>query len=473
MVRPRCNVCKKTVTIRQDALQCDTCDNWQHRLCETVNFDVHLPDTSEVYDQSTIVQLNNSSFTVSDEEDTTIHLNNLDQSFDITQRTFAEPDIITETSIQDDPLPDQLTDAIDQPTYSVVDGASQRGKRKLVDVDGYTYTVKAKSQARQDVFRSAGAIVETAILQHSDPSQPAGSRVKQSNLVRVVQRTKQKLRPDEPHDLEFELDLDFIPPGFLQRDSHVDSKRHLLFATTAQLTVLEKAQRWFIDGTFKIVAAPFYQLLSIHAFITANNCTKSVPLAFIVISRRCKIDYIPVFQALKDLLLPQSAVRGFVADFESGVWQALKEVFPGMMINGCLFHFTQAVFRHVQFLGLQPAYRQQDCIFKYVRKLMALPFLPADHIRPAFRRLKDLQTDPLQRLVTYVEDTWIKSTVWPVESWTVFSQPTRTNNDVEGWHRRINKKSSERKEALLLTTASKTERRSRTFTQSAEDGFRV
>ncbi|CAG2244496.1 unnamed protein product [Mytilus edulis] len=260
--------------------------------------DVHLPDTSEVYDQSTIVQLNNSSFTVSDEEDTTIHLNNLDQSFDITQRTFAEPDIITETSIQDDPLPDQLTDAIDQPTYSVVDGASQRGKRKLVDVDGYTYTVK-------------------------------------------------------------------------------------------------------------------------------------------------------VFQALKDLL-PQSAVRGFVADFESGVWQALKEVFPGMMINGCLFHFTQAVFRHVQFLGLQPAYRQQDCIFKYVRKLMALPFLPADHIRPAFRRLKDLQTDPLQRLVTYVEDTWIKSTVWPVESWTVFSQPTRTNNDVEGWHRRINKKSSEEKKPFYL-----------------------
>ncbi|XP_063441920.1 uncharacterized protein LOC134722239 [Mytilus trossulus] len=315
----------------------------------------------------------------------------------------------------------------------------------------YTFKlqVTAKSQARQDVFRSAGTIVETAILQHSDPSQPAGSRVKQSNLVRVVQRTKQKLRPDEPHDLEFELDLDFIPPGFLQRDIHVDSKRHLLFATTAQLTVLEKAQRWFIDGTFKIVAAPFYQLLSIHAFITANNCTKSVPLAFIVMSRQCKIDYIPVFQALKDLL-PQSAVRGFVADFESGVWQALKEVFPGMMINGCLFHFTQAVFRHVQFLGLQPAYRQQDCIFKYVRKLMALPFLPADHIRPAFRRLKDLQTDPLQRLVTYVEDTWIKSTVWPVESWTVFSQPTRTNNDVEGWHRRINKKSSEEKKPFYL-----------------------
>ena len=50
--------------------------------------------------------------------------------------------IVNFSSIQDDTLPDQLTDDIDQPTYSVVDGASQRGKRKLVDVDGYTYTVK-------------------------------------------------------------------------------------------------------------------------------------------------------------------------------------------------------------------------------------------------------------------------------------------------------------------------------------------
>ncbi|VDI28338.1 Hypothetical predicted protein [Mytilus galloprovincialis] len=127
-----------------------------------------------------------------------------------------------------------------------------------------------------------------------------------------------------------------------------------------------------------------------------------------------------VFQPLKDFL-PQSAVRGFVADFESA------------------------------FL------RQQDCIFKYVRKLMALLFLPADHIRPVFRCLKDLQTDPLQCLVKYVEDTWINSTVWHVESWTVFSQPTRANNDVEGWHRRINKKSPEEKKPFYLLLPKLTE----------------
>jgi len=62
---------------------------------------------------------------------------------------------------------------------------------------------------------------------------------------------------------------------------------------------------------------------------------------------------------------------------------------------------------------------------------MALPFLPAEHIQPAFRCLRQLQTAPLQRLVDYVETNWIHNTIWPVESWSVYNQPTRTNNDVE------------------------------------------
>ena len=47
--------------------------------------------------------------------------------------------------------------------------------------------------------------METAIRQYANPSQPAGSRVHQANLLRVVNRTKQKLRPDEPDDLNFEV----------------------------------------------------------------------------------------------------------------------------------------------------------------------------------------------------------------------------------------------------------------------------
>ena len=45
----------------------------------------------------------------------------------------------------------------------------------------------------------------------------------------------------------------------------------------------------------------------------------------------------------------------------------------------------------------------------------------------------------LMDLTKYIEKTWITISVWPVHSWSVFMRPTRTNNDVEGWHHRLNK----------------------------------
>jgi hypothetical protein len=64
-------------------------------------------------------------------------------------------------------------------------------------------------------------------------------------------------------------------------------------------------------------------------------------------------------------------------------------------------------------------------------------------INQSFQRLKEgidpEQSPMLMDLTKYIEKTWITSSVWPVHSWSVFMRPTRTNNDVEGWHHRLNK----------------------------------
>ena len=54
-------------------------------------------------------------------------------------------------------------------------------------------------------------------------------------------------------------------------DISVGPRRHLLFATADQLDKLATAHRWYIDGTFHIVRAPFTQLVSIHAFLQQNG----------------------------------------------------------------------------------------------------------------------------------------------------------------------------------------------------------
>jgi hypothetical protein len=86
---------------------------------------------------------------------------------------------------------------------------------------------------------------------------------------------------------------------------------------------------------------------------------------------------------------------------------------------------------------------KSDRVHKFIRQLMALPYLPKEHIRSSFNRL--LLTVPvsarsLRRLMSYIKSTWIISSKFPVNTWSVFGQPVRTNNDIEGWHQHLNKK---------------------------------
>ena len=49
-------------------------------------------------------------------------------------------------------------------------------------------------------------------------------------------------------------------------------------------------------------------------------------------------------------------------------------------------------------------------------------------------------TQPLQELTSYITSTWLENPLWPSLSWSVFGRVIHTNNDVEGWHCRLNQK---------------------------------
>jgi hypothetical protein len=89
--------------------------------------------------------------------------------------------------------------------------------------------------------------------------------------------------------------------------------------------------------------------------------------------------------------------------------------------------------------------------------IKSFPYLPAPHIIPAFQMLIQSVDDPvLMKLVDYVRKTWINSTVYQITSWCVIGQPIRTNNDVEGWHRRLNKKACDQTPPFYETGSTST-----------------
>ncbi|KAK3698433.1 hypothetical protein QZH41_010007, partial [Actinostola sp. cb2023] len=141
----------------------------------------------------------------------------------------------------------------------------------------------------------------------------------------------------------------------------------------------------------------------------------------------------------------QPEVRHVTLDFERAMWSALKSVLPDVELQGCVFHWTQALWRKVQEHGLQVTYQNDEATYNYIRKLMALPFLPHHEIPAMFARLRiQATTQPLRQIVQYIKDQWIESTIHPIKDWSIYGQPIRTNNDIEGWHHGLNRRASGR-----------------------------
>ena len=158
-------------------------------------------------------------------------------------------------------------------------------------------------------------------------------------------------------------------------------------------------------------------------------------------SSRQKVDYIDVLTSVKNII-GDNSLEEIMIDFESAMWGATRCVFPEVNIKGCTFHWTQAVWEKIQELGLAPAYFNDEGCQIYLRKLMSLPFLPPEFmiIPTVFLNLAaEATTEPIKILTEYINKTWISSRVWPPKAWSCFMQTVRTNNNVEGWHGRINR----------------------------------
>ncbi|CAC5383159.1 unnamed protein product [Mytilus coruscus] len=104
----------------------------------------------------------------------------------VVDRSFNVPEPVLEESLQDESIGDITVDHNPTTEYHVVDFGSNRGKRNLVDTDGFSFTVKVKQNSKAAVYGvSTSAIVKTAMRTHADPTAPEASRPNPNYLVRT------------------------------------------------------------------------------------------------------------------------------------------------------------------------------------------------------------------------------------------------------------------------------------------------
>ena len=102
-----------------------------------------------------------------------------------------------------------------------------------------------------------------------------------------------------------------------------------------------------------------------------------------------------------------------------------------------IYNFQQALIRNIYVIGLKKAYKEDIGTRDVLRKIMALCYIPKEHILPLFNKLKEKCTSPtMTRFATYFEDTWIKS--WSIADWCVFLCSICINNTLEGLNNKFN-----------------------------------
>ena len=98
-------------------------------------------------------------------------------------------------------------------------------------------------------------------------------------------------------------------------------------------------------------------------------------------------------------------------------------------------------------IGLSGHYRDKTKPTKQlIRSLFTLPLLPLREMKSEFLRLKikfDQNCEKMQNLYTYVAQTWFSSSVWEPRNICAYKRLVRTNNDAEGYHRRMSSRLGE------------------------------
>ncbi|RWS19306.1 uncharacterized protein B4U80_05358, partial [Leptotrombidium deliense] len=120
-------------------------------------------------------------------------------------------------------------------------------------------------------------------------------------------------------------------------------------------------------------------------------------------------------------------------DYEQAMIKAINKVFPNTRVRGCLFHYRQAIYRHVQECGLSRAYNDARSfeegdnetntneVKRTVRRFLGLPFLPIAEIEEAHTEMMehiDLNDVQMSAFCDYHLDTWMKDDAkYPKEIW--------------------------------------------------------
>jgi hypothetical protein len=313
-------------------------------------------------------------------------------------------------------------------------------------------------RARVAIAESPAAVVASAVASISEAVQ--GALPIEQNLKRLVKRARrlnESVYPTNPTSraqivIPEQLKKTLKNSNFILYDSGIgDANRIIIFGTQANLDMLKTSNHWYGDGTFKTCPSLFDQIYTIHAHLPVSHTI--TPLLYVLMPNKEQSTYVRALTEIKNLL-GDFTPETIMMDFEKAAQNAFSQVFEGIIIRGCFFHFSQCLWRKIQQCPeVRELYIEEAQFALYLRRFAALAFV---HSLDVIMKYEELMECPfiiqhaniLEEFNSYFEDTWIgrprlngtrRPPLFPINVWSCYENVLydlgKTNNTCEAWHR--------------------------------------
>ncbi|KAL3876563.1 hypothetical protein ACJMK2_034401 [Sinanodonta woodiana] len=156
-----------------------------------------------------------------------------------------------------------------------------------------------------------------------------------------------------------------------------DVRRHRQ-KTEDDLEFLSRSQHWFADETFRVIFPVVYALLYSRTEEAYQHLVQKIML-------------------LKAGLYPDS----IVVDIKLTSIRAFQNTFSAETITGCMFHFSQCVWRKLQADRFSERFRNEPVFALLVKRLLTLAFVPPQDVIDMFHHLLE---DPAYRDIDVIYD---------------------------------------------------------------------
>ncbi|KAF0723322.1 Uncharacterized protein FWK35_00024173, partial [Aphis craccivora] len=283
-----------------------------------------------------------------------------------------------------------------------------------------------------------------------------------------MRRLRQKSFPKTPDDIEdlhtllmsnsqFTLTLQNPSNKFYQGSLLINQQiKGLIFCNISNIQLLEPELRNVrvagCDGTFKTV--PKFKKKDAYQIFTFQVIYKNVsfPLVYAILSGKTEEIYVELLSYIRNVLPLTYSQLTIITDYEYGLMNAIKTIFPESDQQGCYFHFCQAIIRFIRNkkASIYHLITKNEIAARVLRmihysQVLALPYLPAiqtddiPSMEDGFQTIVDyvnqfpnLMMCLEEFLFDYIWRYWFE-TMGPTAI-TVFKKDIRTNNFVESYH---------------------------------------